>query len=337
MQDRTTWEEIWQDWPAREPAAHPAYISALTTPDQQPKGLFFETDEGRVLYPILVRPIPDASGFVDLIDPYGYGGPFVLRGDRYAVAEAFWRAFERWATEIQGVSLFGRPSLFEAVRLPWPPGRLESSGHHIVLDLTPSLETLWTGARHKVRKNVKRARRSGITVTIEHDGSHLSEFVDLYESTLRRRNAHQRYYFGRHRFQRLVDEAPGTFAFVHAWNARGEMVSTELVLTGAHRLYSFLGGTKQSAFADRPNDLLKWQIIEWGKESGRTHFVLGAGAQPDDGIYAYKHAFAPQGEAPFHLARWTLNPAASHRLVAERASREEGWTPRDGWFPAYRS
>lgn len=336
--DRETWVAAWMAWPEREPAAHPAYCRAMAEPGDTPVGLLFEHASGTVLYPLMLRDVPGSdAGDTDLADPYGYGGPFVLAGDATAVAPAFWEALEAWAGSERAVSLFGRPSLFPEQVLPWPQETAQVVGTHIVVDLAPSTDELWMAARHKVRKNVKRARRSGISVTVDLDGAHLDQFVDIYESTLDRREAADRYYFGRAVFERLVQRARGTFAFFHAWDADGALVSTELVLTSKHHLYSFLGGTRASAFADRPNDLLKWQVIEWGKQTGRTHFVLGAGAVADDGIYRYKLAFAPTGEVPFVLGRRTLNSEASHRLVAERVAREPGWSARAGWFPAYRA
>jgi CelD/BcsL family acetyltransferase involved in cellulose biosynthesis len=332
--DRAEWLALWERWPQREPSAHPAYCAALAK-DAVPIALHFASEAGEVLFPLHQRSIPGTDA-VDLSDPYGYGGPFVLHGDPRALADAFWRAAHQWACDRDVVSLFGRPGFFDE-GMAWPSGAIHIVGKHIVRDLRPSPDDLGMSVRHKVRKNVKRARRSGLTATVDESGEHLDEFLEIYESTLDRREASDRYYFGRELFETLVAEAPGTCTFFHVWNAEGRMVSSELVLTSRDHLYSFLGGTRAEAFADRPNDLLKWTVFEWGHHTGRTEFVLGAGTSQDDGIYRYKLAFAPDGEVDYRLGRLTLQPEMTARLVADRKAREPDWQPRDGWFPVYRS
>ena len=105
----------------------------------------------------------------------------------------------------------------------------------------------------------------------------------------------------------------------------------------ANHLYSFLGGTLAEAFAERPNDLLKHEIILWGRQAGKRAFVLGGGFAPDDGIYRYKKSFAPNGSAPFCVGRRIHNAAAYTRLIESRRRWQSGWAPRNGYFPEYRA
>src|ERR1035438_1807073 len=115
-----------------------------------------------------------------------------------------------------------------------------------------------------------------------------------------RRNAGEAYYFPREYFERIHADLKGQFAYFHALIG-GAVVSTELVLVSAQRVYSFLGGTDAAWFHVRPNDLLKVEIMNWARSAGKTEFVLGGGYARGDGIYRYKLSFAPSGSVPFSI------------------------------------
>ena len=116
----------------------------------------------------------------DLVTPYGYGGAF-RTGE--ADARAFWRDFDAWAAEQRVVSELVRLSLFPERLLPYP-GEREQRLVNVVRDLGPAGGELWMDYEHKVRKNVKKARRSGLRVEIDETGARLDDFVRLYEQGL---------------------------------------------------------------------------------------------------------------------------------------------------------
>jgi lipid II:glycine glycyltransferase (peptidoglycan interpeptide bridge formation enzyme) len=115
------------------------------------------------------------------------------------------------------------------------------------------------------------------------------------------------------------------------------VVSTELVLISAENVYSFLGGTDSAHFEMRPNDLLKFEIMRWAKTAGKKNFVLGGGYTPNDGVFRYKQAFAPQGVVPFYVGQRILDPQSFERLVAERRRTAPYAGESMDFFPAYRA
>jgi hypothetical protein len=82
-------------------------------------------------------------------------------------------------------------------------------------------------------------------------------------------------------------------------------------------------------------------VIRWAKGEGKKRYVLGGGHLPEDGIYRYKLAFAPNGRIPFWTGQRILRKDLYQQLVDERKAqaRVEGveWSPRDDYFPAYRA
>ncbi|OPZ45993.1 MAG: hypothetical protein BWY95_01838 [Bacteroidetes bacterium ADurb.BinA104] len=339
--DRSLWLNAWASWEEREVAAHPTYCELFCRPDDQAMCCLMEDDEGTVLFPFILRPLsaePWATEYGharDIITPYGYGGPFAWGDPDWRL---FWHEFNEWARDSDIVSLFARLSLFRDQLIPFD-GCVETRAQNIVRTLDMPIDKLWMDYRHKVRKNVSKACRSGLEVEVDYDGARLDDFLDVYYETMQRHNAGEFYYFGHEFFDTLVRDLDGNFAFFHATQNQ-HVVSTELVLLSTSHIYSFLGGTKVEAFDMRANDLLKHSIVEWGVQRGKKAYVLGGGYECEDGIFKYKVSFAPDGQVPFRVGSRIYDPSVYMSLVGERKrwESEHGvqWNPSRRFFPEYR-
>jgi Acetyltransferase (GNAT) domain len=326
--DSADWLAHWISWPGREVYAHPGYVSLFEDERTRAHCAGWRSEGGSVLYPFLLRDLrgePFGVDAADVITPYGYGGAFFWGRDRDAVAAKFWEAFDGWAAEQPVVSELVRLALFEDELLPYPGDR-EQRLVNVVRDLEPGADELWMDCEHKVRKNVKKARRAGVRIEFDVAGARLDDFLRLYLHTLDRRDAPERYRFSREFFERLPEQR----IYVHALHG-DDVVSSELVLLSEQSAYSFLGGTDSEAFELRPNDLLKWELILWAKEARKRRFVLGGGYGADDGIFRYKHSFAPHGLVPFFIGRRVLEPELYRELTERTGARADA-----DFFPAYR-
>lgn len=341
--DATRWRAVHRAWPVREVFAHPSYVRLFAGERDEPLAAYAQTPSGFILYPFVLRPITAAHlvgsepPAYDITSPYGYGGAFHSGADEVA-AKGFWSAFDDFCRSRQVVSEFTRLCLFEDRRLPYP-GAAERKLVNVVRDLRTPQDQMWREVDHKVRKNVNKARRLGVHIDVDETGAHLDDFLRIYRGTMDRRNARAHFYFPRGFFEAIIHELPGHFTFFHARHG-GRVVSTELVLASAHTLYSYLGGTERSAFELRPNDLLKFEIFRWGQEHGKRHVVLGGGHGPDDGIFRYKRAFAPDGLVPYSVGTRVFDERSYARLVEAHQAlgrcRSAEWQPDPGFFPAYR-
>ena len=344
--ERQRWLQLWKEWNEREVFAHPAYVALFSKSGERSLCAVLGNERGaRVLFPFILRPLEtepwtraEARGACDLTTPYGYGGAYnILDGD--PPTDMFWDAFDGWCGTQRVVTSFARLPVFENQVIPFR-GEVIEKGPNVVRYLDLNEEDLWRDYAHKVRKNVNRAREGGLKVEIDPEGRRLEEFLGIYTETMDRRQAGHGYYFPRSFFESIVGELAGSFAFFHVLSG-GLLVSTELVLVSANHLYSFLGGTRAAAFEQRPNDLLKHEIIRWGMEVGKATFVLGGGYQAGDGIFRYKLSFAPSGEVPFRVGNRIIDPTALESLVSARrtweATQNRDWVPSPGFFPPYRA
>jgi len=340
--DRAEWLRLWRAWPEHGPTAHPAFVALFARPGDRAVCLATGGEPSGVLFPLVLRPLVvepwAATGETrwDAVSPYGYGGPFAWGG---GPTGAFWDAAEHWLRAAGVVTAFVRLSLFPEELLPFR-GDVVDNTPAVVRRLDLDGESIWHDYAHKVRKNVNAARRAGLSFEIDTEGRRLDDFLAIYESTLDRRNAGDWYYFSREFFETVLREMPSSCLFAHVLDA-GRVVSTELVLRSATRLYSFLGGTLADAFEKRPNDLLKHEVGEWGRGAGHRAYVLGGGYVRDDGIFRYKLSFAPSGAVPFRVGCWVLDPDGNSALIEARRAFElaggKDWSLRPGFFPAYRA
>ncbi len=336
-QDVEQWREIWERWPAREVFAHPNYLRLFESENEKAACALLTSANGTVIYPFFLRKVDTGRypNLRDLSSPYGYGGAVAIDGaNKTALEEEFWTNFDEWCAQSHVVSEFVRFTLFPESLLRFP-GEVEDGRENVVRALEMRPEDLWMDFDHKVRKNVKKAQRSGVTIDIDYDGSHFEGFYQIYLETMDRRSASSRYYFEEKFFREIHRSLIGQFVYFHARH-EGKIISTELILVSEQSVYSFLGGTSEVAFDKRPNDLLKYEAMVWAAKQGKKNFVLGGGYAPGDGIFKYKRAFAPDGCVPFRIGRRIMNQPVYDALVREKSSENSGDVPK-GYFPAYRA
>ncbi|WBB71727.1 GNAT family N-acetyltransferase [Micromonospora sp. WMMD1128] len=344
--DAARWARVHERWRRREVVAHPAYVRLFGDPAGAPMAAYARTSAGFVLYPFVLRPV-DAphlreagAGWQDIASPYAAssGGPF-QEGVSEAEAKDFWAAFDEWCRSRRVVTEFARLHVFGDRILPYP-GQVRPRLPNVLRDLRVPADVRWREFEHKVRKNVNKARRSGVVVEADPTGARLDDFLAVYSATMDRRGAEETYHFSRAFLEAVIRELTGQFVFFHALH-EGRVVSSELALLSADHIWSFLGGTDERAFALRPNDLLKVEMFDWAERHGRIGCLLGGGYRPDDGIFRYKRSFAPDTLLTYCTGSRVLNEPAYDALTAahhrEGVRRDPGWQPDPTFFPAYRA
>ncbi|MFQ5676795.1 MAG: GNAT family N-acetyltransferase, partial [bacterium] len=291
--DHEQWVAFWESWPQREIFSHPDYLRLESDEKSTPLCAALQCGSGRVLYAFFLRNLGEEPYWShppakDIISPYGWGGPCFWGEGEVAsekLAQEFWPQFEAWAAEQNIVSEYISFTLFSETVLPYPGEKIERA-QHVVRNLNLDEQGLWMDVDHKVRKNVKKARRSGVCIETHLDGGGFDDFYRVFHGTMDRRQG--RIYSPAY-FEQIHRRLTDNFIYFHALH-EGRVVSTELVLFSHENAYSFLGGTDNTAFSMRPNDLLKYEIILWAQKRGFRRFILGGGNGTNDGIFRYKQA-----------------------------------------------
>ena len=344
LADHADWRAAWSRLPEarRDVFLRPEYYAACSD-DAAAECAVFEREDSIVLHPYLRRPIHtlpwldlDRECF-DLECAYGYGGPASNTNDEGVWLE-FFRRFSDYCRSTSVVAEFMRlhPLTANLDRLGLQY-QIQTMNENVIVDLDRSEDEIWASYRQSARKNVNKARRNGVEVFFEGASSeHFEDFIRIYHHTLDRRAAADSYRFPPRFYQTLHRLMPDGLIYCFArWN--GEIVSTELCLISEDAMYSFLGGTLDSAFDVRPNNLLKHELILFGRKKGLKKFVLGGGSERGDGIFEYKKTFAPEGVKDFFIGKRVHDAAMYARLLESCAKAFDPDTrSRNQWFLRWR-
>ncbi|MRT93449.1 GNAT family N-acetyltransferase [Ancylomarina sp. 16SWW S1-10-2] len=337
-----TWLNIWREWNGKEIFAHPDYLN-LYDDYSDAMCAVFKHDDKIVLYPFCLRDLSTdfslAQQSNDIISPYGYGGLYLIGdGDFNAIIEAFYLKFSEWAVSKNIISEFIRFDLFNESRDKYN-GDIIHNNDNIVCDLTKGKELLWKEFKAKVRNNVRKATSNNISLKLDFNGDRIDDFLKVYYGTMDRRLAQATYYFNREFFLRIHEKLKGNFVYFFA-EKNGEVISADLVLISDTKIYSFLSGTDRDAFQYRPNDFVKYNIINWGVDEHKTDYVIGGGYKMLDSLFSYKKSFAPEGIIPFYVGKKIYNAELYNQLVEFKENElleNSDVLDRDSdFFPLYR-
>lgn len=303
----------------------------------EPLLFYYDDGETRAINVVVKRDIAKTSHFAglipddtfyDLSSPYGYGG-FEILGQNH---KKVYHYYDDYCQNKGFVSDFVRFNLFSGAR-GYYSGTAVARANNIVCSLEPSLSDIEADFDRKVRKNLRRAKESGLRIEVDDTGARMDDFLEIYWATMERANASQLYFFSKEYFN-AINSMLGYCVYFHVL-LRGKVISTELVLYDGANCYSFLGGTDAEFFDVRPNDFLKYHVIKWGKEKGLRRFVLGGGYGEDDGIYRFKKSFSPNGVIQFYTGHQVFDQKKYDMLVKLRTDVLDDAIGTD-FFPRYR-
>jgi hypothetical protein len=297
---------------------------------------FRYTDGDRLmLLPLVLRPVPDSdlrdSDLRDAASPYGYPGPV---SNAAPDDEVFWTAACHALAEQMCVR--GVVTLFVRLHplLPVPLGALATVGtlvHHgqtVALDLTLTVEEMWSQTHRTHRNQINKARRADVSVVVD-DWDILGEWVDIYHATMRRVGATGFYFFEPEYFHRLR-KALGPRLHLASAVAGGDLLGGNLFFEHDGIMHTHLQATRdgQIHYADK---LLYDEIRRWGKDRGnRIHHLGGGLGGGTDSLFRFKSSFGA-GRTDFHTWRVVTDPDTFGKLAGPITP--ESMTNR---FPPYR-
>jgi hypothetical protein len=288
-----------------------------------------------LLQPLVLRPVPGAGDDTfDAVSPYGYSGPV---SNAPLTDEGFWRraceALPGCLAEAGVVSCFVRlhPLLPPRLDALGRVGTLVQHGRTVNIDLRAGEEEQWAQIRSNHRRQIHRAARRGIVVSLD-DWRRMDDFVEIYHETMDRVGASAEYFFDRDYFDSLRAALGDDLHLATAEHA-GQVLAGGLFFTHGGIVQYHLGATRTEHLAEQPIKLIFDQIRLWGGDRGQTDFHLGGGVGGgEDSLFHFKAGFSRDRPA-FFTWRLVCDPDAYDALVeAAGVPREPG-----GHFPAYRA
>jgi hypothetical protein len=294
------------------------------------------------LLPGYVNPIPGFENYFDFVSPYGYSGPITSENCPLLFQLNCWILIKDYFLKENFVSCFIRLSL--GLEMPGFPGEAIATMKNVRGEILEE-EVQWMSFDHKVRKNVKRAQKESLNFEVklgaDCNDEDFNNFHNIYIETMRRNNAKDVYFYDIAAFKKYARECYNCCAFSFIIDD-GKVISTEMVLISDDSIYSFLGGTLGEGFEKRPNDLLKFELINWARQMGKKYFVLGGGYGAEDGIFKYKKSFFPNDTVEYFTGRWEINPelySTIEKNTMENYFKNNEYSEliiKTDFFPSYR-
>lgn len=280
--------------------------------------------------------------YKDVVSPYGYSGPLISAKTTDKELIAFWESVDNWYRDHNIITEFIRFSLNNNQRCY--SGKIVPTLKNIKGTII-SEKSQWESFDKKVRNNYRRAVKSGLDFKLFHHNdinkSVVEDFHTIYRATMIRKHAEKELFFSLDYFLKYIENNPENCAIITIYY-EGKAISSEFLLLSNDTIYSYLGGTLSEYFRTRPNDFLKVNVLNWGRERNFKYYLLGGGKKDCDQLYAYKKAFFPKDDdVIFYTGRKIINPEIYKQLstdkLDDKISTEDLITnSKNGFFPAYR-
>ncbi len=318
----------------------PAYVDLCARQEGGTAAAFWARQgDAAMLIPLVLRPLPPGlepqPGWRDTTAPYGYPCPLLRGGPDEAAVAGFLAAFRRAGAEAGIVCAFLR--LHPLLELPPGPlqaqGTLVDHGQTVYLDLTRSRDDLDRQTRPNHLADVRRLQRQGFQVRLDR-WELLDAFIEVYEATMRLREADAFYYFERPYYDELRRCLGRQLHLCTVQAPDGAMAAAGL-FTEVDGLVQFhLSGTAEAHRRLGPAKLMLIHMRDWAQDRGARYLHLGGGVGcREDSLAFFKQGFSKQ-RARFLTLRMVLAPER-YRALAERRGLDGTGDPAQ-FFPAYR-
>jgi hypothetical protein len=196
------------------------------------------------------------------------------------------------------------------------PHRPSLTFHGHSLDLCLSAETLFDNFAPSVRRAIRKAERSGLTVNLSTSEGAMREFYRLHVSTRSRHGLPpQPFSFFRHIHREIIEAGLGLIVLA---KLRSNPVAAAVFLhTETNAVFKF--GASDERYRDlRSNNLVMWHAIRYLAENGIEALHLGRTSPSNEGLRRFKLSWGAR-ERPIEYFRFDL--VANHWTT----SRDRTW------------
>jgi FemAB-related protein (PEP-CTERM system-associated) len=162
--------------------------------------------------------------------------------------------------------------VIQDTRQAWP-GDLHTTNHHVhcVVDVGRQTDALWQGLDKNVRRQVRMARKNGLTVHIDRTGESASQ---LYSVLSRYAHGAGTPLFGRVFLDNVIRAFPDGFEIAVVYSGK-EPVGAYFQLVMGDTVYGAWGATLHEYLAARATYLAYWEILADAAEGGYRYLDMG--------------------------------------------------------------
>jgi len=185
------------------------------------------------------------------------------------------------------------------------------------VDLQREEDEIWQGLHGSARRAIKKAQRSGVTVRISQDKDDLRAFFVLHLGVRKYKYKllAQPYRFFENIWNQFI--SPGKGALILAIYEE-KVIGGVLFLEWQDALYYKFNASNPDCVKLRPNDLVVWEGIRFGKSKGLHFLDFGLSDWDQEGLLQYKRKFATE-EKTISMLRYTpeSSPSAKEKQLRQ--------------------
>jgi len=316
----------------------------------------YEEGADFVLQPLVRRPLgglpflseaTDAASYSDIANPYGYGGPISNAtnpdiGRR--LYDKFADAFSRWCDEENIASEFASLHPFMAEQqkaLIAPPIVPKLAKEIVFIDLAKDEDAIGKQYRKGHRSSIIAARKAGVRAErVAATPANLAIFNDIYNATMVRRDAAERWFVPDDYFETCMKELGAGRGSLFFATVDREVESACLLIHDFSTAYYHFAGTRAKHPALGVNNLMVHEVAMWARAAGYMRLHLGGGVtdSEDDSLLRFKSGFSDL-RAPLYTYFCVRDRAAYDELCARKRAHEvatAGAESASGFVPIYR-
>ncbi|MGR3742443.1 lipid II:glycine glycyltransferase FemX [Companilactobacillus sp. DQM5] len=166
--------------------------------------------------------------------------------------------------------------------------------YNIVVDVADkNIDEVMANMTGKTRTKIRKSMKSGVEVTSSDDMSDIEDFYTAYKTMS---DIHGITYRPIEYFQRMVEVFHGT-GIMKIFIARyeGKLQASAMAFNYGDKVWHMYGGSMRVQNSLMIPYFLQHEMIEWSTETGKKRYDMGGvwGLDNDDGLYRFKHPFAP--------------------------------------------
>lgn len=299
-----------------------------------PEAVYYENENGKVFYPFIKRKIDIKEGFFDIITPYGYGGP-VLEGKR-SVIKQFYYLFRESCFENNIITeTVGLHPLLNNVEYLKDVMTVDYIRKTTAVDITLPLEEIRRSYSSNTKRNIRKANKEGVKVSISNNKDEIEIFIDLYYETMKRNHASSFYYFNRPYFYHQMNKTELSKSYLLFAKYREKIIGGVLLIIGKEFAHYHLGASKTKYLSLRPNNLLFDAMIEFCKTFGLKTLHLGGGYEDNDSLFKFKSSFTNNKSYNYFLGKNIINDKIYNEL-SQIVMNDPSSSAEIHYFPCYR-
>jgi serine/alanine adding enzyme len=190
-------------------------------------------------------------------------------------------------------------------------------------------EKVWRGHKKNIRRDVRKAQRSRITIHREESREDITVFYKLYLTSMERNRAMARYPFRWFEavYEEMVEKGLGAFLFAELEH---EAIAGAVLIKSSTSTHYFHNGSKYEFLKFCPNELLIHSALEEAIEKGNSFFDF-MGSDPNDlSLLQFKEKWGGQSKDvctyvrdyhPFRCKIWEWGKKLGSSQIGDRLVR----------------